>query len=218
MSTKITMSVLEAMNRKNILRDRIDSIIEDATFVTYVQGNSAKIAGMSVSDYENTMKSELQSVQDLMKELAAIETAIIQSNATTQVTITDGKKSMTMSRAEAIGYKKNIAHYKSALLERLSRQLASAKSACDRKNEALEKEADEFIRNLSANNSKDANADKSILEIRKSYIEPRTSKLVDPCKAETVIKKLSDELDFVLTRVDAAIVASNAQTQIEIEF
>lgn len=213
--TEQTMTVNEALAKLKTLNARIEKETRTQKYIDTNCRANTKIDGVSVSDYEKRLKGNLDRVLDLIRLRTAIKQAVSQSNATTSVTIpTEDGKSITMTVAELIEYKTSTIGYLTALRDTLTSQFNKAKRVVDDNNgEALEERMNRFI--ASANGgSKDASAD-AVATLREMYIKSNAYDLIDPNNLYDQIQKLNDRIEFFQSRVDTALVASNATTVIK---
>ncbi|MCP4369761.1 MAG: hypothetical protein GY797_16855, partial [Deltaproteobacteria bacterium] len=122
------MTISRALAELKLLDKRIRGTIEKGTFAGLAQGKKS-ITGYETNDeFIKTAKSSIQSAQDLIKRRQAIKSAIVNSNAKTEVTIADKK----MSVAEAIERKSSI-EYEKLLLQKLKTKYFSAKDDLENK-------------------------------------------------------------------------------------
>lgn len=210
MAKTYEMTVHEALAELKVLAARIDKEINKATFVATNKHSNSKIDGKTIKEYEEGMKADLQSINDLIARRSAIKRAVVLSNAQTEITIKDDKRELKMTVAEAIEYKAVGIAEKQHLLDRITKQFLNAQYVLKSHVESIEKEANEHIRQTFG--SKDNIDVKAMESVKKTYIDANTIDLIDPNKVEDVIKNLSAEIDFFNSKVDAAISVSNATT------
>ena len=208
-----TMTVHQALSTLKILNDRIQKQIRGTVFITTNKHSNDKIAGKSVSDYHESMKSDYESIIARINRRAAIRKALSISNAQTHVTI--GGKSYTV--AEAIEMKKTGMENKRLLVKQMLAQLASATQDCKRANgDELQAKADAYVSGLFANSEK-AKSDEAV-RTREAYIEMNSVDMVDPLDIKSEIDQLNDEIDAFDAEIDAALSVSNALTTISINY
>lgn len=108
--------------------------------------------------------------------------------------------------------------FKSALLNVMERQYASAVAVTEAANSKLSDKADDFIsRNNSGADKSSIDAD-AIKDMRESYIERETMQLVDGINIKKTKEALADEINKFKAEVDAVLSTSNATTEITIEY
>ena len=154
------------------------------------------------------IKSNNQSVVDLIKRRNKVKGAIVTSNATTSVVV--GDESMTV--AEAIERKSSI-EFDKQLLASYKNQLAQSIRRVDMINADVNNRADEMIKTfLSGDSSKISEA----TVLQENMIESQGAKLVDPLNIKKLIEELEERIDNFEANVDLALSTSNAITQLNI--
>lgn len=212
------MTVHEALSELKVLGARIDKEIANASFCLTNKHTNIKIDGKPIEEVKNDIKAGYQKIADLIARRTAIKRAVVLSNANTSITITDSNgKTVTMSVAEAIEYKKVGLEYNERLLNAMTSQYKMATRETQRQNgEALESKANEHIRGLFGGKDKDVDT-KAIEETKRTFIENNTLDLIDPLDCKKEMAHLSDEADFFNSKIDAALSVSNATTVITFE-
>lgn len=108
-----SMSITQALARLKLLRKRIENTIEDGEFIKM----KTKKVPFDIEEFTRHAKASHQSFKDLLTFYNKIKSAIVISNATTNVSI--GGKSYTV--AEAVERKRSI-EFEKDLLERMKLQ------------------------------------------------------------------------------------------------
>ena len=85
--TKETMTVHKALAELKILDARIFNATSGKTFVAAKKVSDKKIGGVLVETLKKDMKSDYQSVTDLIARRTAIKRAVVLSNAKAKVVI-----------------------------------------------------------------------------------------------------------------------------------
>ena len=218
MSTVEKMTVHRALAELKTMDDRIQSAINAPTYVMAVKHSAEKINGMTIKEFQESIKSGYQKVIDLMKRRDAMKRAVVLSNATTKVQI--GDKEYTV--AEAIELKNHGVEYKKMLKQRMTMHYNSARSELDRNSgEAIEKRAEQYVLSVINAQPKDAKMavdSEAMKALRKDYITNNTYDLLDPLDVVKTIENLMDEINEFETEVDASLSVSNAITVIEFEY
>ena len=206
------MTIHEALSELKVLDKRIKQEIAATTFSTSNLHCNAKIYGVSIEEYKNTVKSKYDKITDLIKRRTAIKKAITNSNAVTVVTIGD----VSMTVAEAIEYKRSGIEFKRVLLEKVSKDYNTASLTTMTRNESLTDRATDNIERTYGNKE---NVNKEALEsAREKFIADNTYDMVDPIDSVKIMEKLSDEIDNFMSKVDSTLSVSNALTKIDIEY
>lgn len=212
--TNEKMSIHKALCELKTLDSRIQKSISDATYVFANKHANARVAGMTVSDFCNEMKSNYQSAQDLIARREAIKRAVVMSNATSKVTIGDKEYSV----AEAIEMKNHGIQFLQLLLRKLEKDQRTARRESDENNgDVLERRADSYISNLYGNTDmKTASAE--IKKVREDFIVSQTYEIIDPLGVKGEMEKLEKEINTFMVDIDSALSVSNAITEVEISY
>lgn len=212
--TKEKMTVHEGLSTLKTLNKRIAKEINSCVFVNSNKHSNVKIDGRTIDDYKNEIKSNYQTVTDLIKRREALKRAITLSNATTTVTIAD--KIMTV--AEAIEYKNTGIEFKQQLLNAITEQYTKTKYYVDANNGVtLEDKADNYVQRMFGN--KESGVDNTVIsQAKQQYIDNNTLDIIDPLNVSKIMQELQDEIDLFKSKVDSALSTSNALTMIEFEY
>lgn len=212
--TKEKMTVHEGLSTLKTLNKRIAKEINSCVFVNSNKHSNVKIHGRTIDDYKNEIKSNYQTVTDLIKRREALKRAITLSNATTTVTISD--KIMTV--AEAIEYKNTGIEFKQQLLDAITEQYNKTKYLVDANNGVtLEDKADNYVQRMFGN--KESGVDNTVIsQAKQQYIDNNTLDIIDPLNVSKIMQELRDEIDLFKSKVDSALSTSNALTMIEFEY
>ena len=212
--TKEKMTVHEGLSTLKTLNKRIAKEINSCVFVNSNKHSNVKIDGRTIDDYKNEIKSNYQTVTDLIKRREALKRAITLSNATTTVTIAD--KIMTV--AEAIEYKNTGIEFKRLLCNVISGQYTTVRNYVNDNNGAtLEDKADNYVQRMFGN--KESGVDNAVIsKAKQEYIENNTFDIIDPLNVSKIMQELQNEIDLFESKVDSALSTSNALTMIEFEY
>jgi hypothetical protein len=201
------ISITRALAEVKSLNDRIEKATRQSVFATVIVGGKTT-NGQDLQTATNLLKSNLQSVQDLIARRQAVKAAIIRSNAVTTVTI-NGKE---LTVAEAIERKGSIDKER-ALQAVLQQQLGQVRSVIERNNTQMQGRIDTMIQ---AAVGKDRKATEEELEaISKPYTASNITAPLDPSGLEAVISKMEADINGFLFEVDFALSEANAKTTIE---
>lgn len=209
MLKKITIT--EALNELKLYDAKINKAI-NKEYVGCTKKSSNLVGVKKREDFINNVKSNYQSVTDLIKNRNVMKSAIVKSNATTELEI-NGKK---MTVAEAIE-RKNSIEYEEHLLLELKAQYAKASDKVLKENVKVDNAVDNLLETLIGKES-----DKKVSkEDQEAIVEPYRVKneyeLVDPIGIYEEIEKLENEIDGFKSDVNTKLVLSNAITFIEVE-
>lgn len=213
MATVEKMTIHKALCELKILDSRINNAISSARFCLANKHSNEKVNGVTVEEYQETMKASYNKASDLIRRREAIKRAVVLSNAKTIVKI--GGKEYTV--AEAIEMNNHGIDLKLQLKNAMKRQYDSAMTAIISKNSVVDDKATEYVVGLfGQKESKTANEEYE--KARKSYIEANTMELIDPVNILEKIEALEVEIADFTTEVDSALSVSNALTEITVEY
>lgn len=208
------MTIHQALVELKTLDKRIESVIREGEWVVANKHSNGKIGGVDLKEFVETVKARHQKVTSLIARAEAIKRAVVNSNAVTKVTIA-GKE---YTVAEAIEMKNNGIERLHALVQRLSSDYATAKSAADRANGTeLERRADDYVRTMIGNTDVKGMTDE-VKRLRDEFIKAQTMELVDPIGVLKQIEDLNEQINSFEVNVDSALSVSNALTNIEISY
>ena len=211
------MTVHKALAELKIIDDRTHKAMDGVPFVEVYKNGTDKICGIGIKDYSDSIKSNYQKVDDLIKRRIAMKRAVVMSNATTKVKVGDAECYV----AEAIEMKNHGMDGKKALRAELTRQYNYATYTLNENSgKNLEDKAEQYILSVlrAQGETTEKVDDKQIQALRESYIENNTFEMLDPIGIASVIEKLDKEITEFETEIDAALSVSNALTVIEFEY
>lgn len=208
------MSITRALSELKLLEGRISSSIRNLNVIAIgkkswntVKGNGDKSKELFIKDAQ----SSFDSVVSLINRRAKIKSAIVLSNANTEIKI--GNKTLTV--AEAIE-RKNFIIYEQQFLQELKSQWAKAVHLLDMENNEVQEKLNRMIEAMTGkDNMKDIAVQSN--DLTKGFLEKNIYELVDPVKLEQKIANLETEINLFLHEVDYALSESNAITKITIE-
>lgn len=213
MATVEKMTIHKALCELKILDSRINNAISSARFCLANKHSNEKVNGVTVEEYQETMKASYNKASDLIRRREAIKRAVVLSNAKTIVKI--GGKEYTV--AEAIEMNNHGIDLKLQLKNAMKKQYDSAMTAIISKNSVVDDKATEYVVGLfGQKESKTANEEYE--KARKSYIEANTMELIDPVNILEKIEALEVDIADFTTEVDSALSVSNALTEITVEY
>lgn len=213
MATVEKMTIHKALCELKILDSRINNAISSARFCLANKHSNEKVNGVTVEEYQETMKASYNKASDLIRRREAIKRAVVLSNAKTIVKI--GGKEYTV--AEAIEMNNHGIDLKLQLKNAMKKQYDSAMTTIISKNSVVDDKATEYVVGLfGQKESKTANEEYE--KVRKSYIEANTMELIDPVNILEKIEALEVEIADFTTEVDSALSVSNALTEITVEY
>ena len=206
---KEKMLVTKALNELKLLDARINRAIVDGGFVAAAKTAEKKVTpSVTKEEFTSSAISSYQSVLDLIERRSKIKSAIVASNATTEVEVAGEK----MTVAEAIERKTSI-DYETKLLRVLKTQFGNAKSTAVTQNVLLEDRIDKYIEAMLGKEAKSKKDD--FTEMIEPIRAANEYSLVDPLKIEEKINTLSERIENFNSEVDAVLQVSNCVTWIE---
>ena len=207
------ISITEALNELKLYDSKIMKAITNAKLVGAAKKSADKVGVVTKEDFEERAKASYQSVTDLIANRNTLKSAIVKSNAVTEVTI-NGK---TMTVAEAIE-RKNSIDYDVTLLNEMKKQYVTATDTVNKENKKVDNKVDELISTLVGKDS-DKKIDKEAVEaIETPYRQKNEFELIDPIGIFDEMLKLETDIDGFQSNCDTALVLSNATNFIEIDF
>ena len=212
--TKEEMTVHKALCDIKLLNKKIFKEISEIKIVVANKSTNNKVDGQTLEEFKQSIKSDYQSINSNIDRYKALTRAVAQSNAVTKIIVNGSEYTV----AEAIAIKNKLIPIKQQLLDRILYVYNKENSLVKEKNERLEYEADEFVRDKDLKKEDSKNLAETILKTRNDYYNTRKYELVDPLKVNNITKELKDEIDNFLLDIDSALSVSNANTLITIEY
>ena len=193
------------------LDDRINkgiSNIEKFVISNKKKENSVLNGTYTKNDYIEKIKSEWQSLNDLMELRKEIKSAIVISNATTKVVVA-GKE---YTVADAIERKNSILKYENNIIKKMNEVYNLVLTATDLKNKLVEENACNLFGQQINNKKDEVNRVKMI----NTYVDLNKWELVDPINLKELKETLNKEVQDFLSEIDSVLTESNAITIIDI--
>ncbi|HDK7314264.1 TPA: hypothetical protein PTV97_003400 [Clostridium botulinum] len=203
------ISITRALAELKLLDSRINNKIGDVVFIADKKKSSKKINNTYTEDeFDNIVKAEYQSINDLITRRKSIKSKIVESNAKTMVDIAGEK----MTVADAIERKSSI-EYEKDLLDTMKRQLARINHRVTEANEKMEMNLD---RQLEAMMNSDGKKTDGMKKFSEEYREQNGYEVIDPLKLNKLIKQLEEKIENFEMNVDFVLSESNSKNTIEI--
>ena len=188
-----------------LLRKRLGTALEDAKFVTMVTKKSMVDRGR----FETQSRASMQSYRDLLERYYKIKSAIVRSNAVTEVVVAG----RTYSMAEAVERKRSIEQERN-LLTVMMNQHAVTTAEYERHCAAEQARVD---RMLAVELGKDS---KTNIEVVKSLTEAilteNRAEVLDPLNIAALIGETKKSIEEFETNVDWVLSESNGKTIITV--
>lgn len=207
------ISITEALNELKLYDLKINKAINNGVFIGAAKKSSNMIGALSKDTFQKNAKASYQSVTDLIANRNTLKSAIVKSNAVTNVTI-NGK---VMTVAEAIERKNSIS-YDILLLNEIKEQYSTAKAIVEKENKRVDIKVDELLTTLIGKDSDKKVSPEDQEAIEKPYRSKNEYELVDNLDIYSKIQDLQADIDGFTNEVDTRLVLSNATTFIEVDF
>jgi len=204
------MTVTKALSELKLLDKRIHRSIDENDFIGYTVGKNKKVNHTDIGEFVENVESKYESTKDLITRRNKVKSAIVTSNAVTEVEIAGENYTV----AEAIERKTSI-EYEHSLLNGMKRGLSLASMEVDKINEQVKHKMDDLLDSMFSNENKKNN--QGMQEFIDSYNNENQAKLVDPLEIKKEIEKLETSIEDFLAEVDEVLSVSNATTIITID-
>lgn len=211
MGTTQTMSIHAALGELKKINQRLNSKSLLLIGAKKISNNKVASTDYTKEEFETKVAAELQSYMDEVKRYNRIKSAVVLSNATTELMI--GSQKMTV--AEAIETKTTI-QYKKDLLARMKVKKRDVYSTVQMYNEKVENNLDAQLLGLGVKDKNSSIAD-NLSAFMDQYRAQNAWEIIDPLKLNERIEELENEILEFETNVDIALSQSNALTNITIE-
>lgn len=207
------ISITEALNELKLYDSKINKAIANAKLAGATKKSSDKVGVVEKAEFEERAKASYQSVTDLIANRNALKSAIVKSNAITEVTI-NGK---TMTVAEAIE-RKNSIDYDVTLLNEMKKQYVTVTDTVNKENKKVDNKVDELLSTLIGKDSDKKISREDQEAIERPYREKNEYEFIDPIGIYDKMLELEADIDGFQSNCDTALVLSNATNFIEIDF
>lgn len=214
--TKISLT--RALSELKSLDLAITSKISGAMFVSTSKGQSKKPTNPAFQDeqaIESRIKSDRQSITDLIARRSKIRSAVQNANISTLFMF----KGKQMSISEAIDYKKVI-DFNILLVTQMRHQLNSVTREINTSRSKVDEDIAASINRILGSESKTKAAIENNADLIKSASTAIENQhlvnIVDPLNLQLEITKLSDEIENTKVELDFTLSEINAKTEIEI--
>lgn len=204
------MTIHRALTELKTLDSRIAKATNEAVVVLANRKANDKINGITLEEYKKAMQASHDKVVSLINYRNRLKSAIVQSNAITEVTVAGEK----MTVAQAIERKDSIQHDETYLYN-LQRQYREAINKVARENDSLPAKLETYLVNILG--SKDKQLEEEVKLHTDTFMKRNEFELVDPINVVKLIEELETRINEFKSEVDAILSESNATTFIEIE-
>ena len=215
------MLVTQALDERDLLVKKIADKIAKASFVDTMKPNEEKVYAKRISkeDYAKEAESSYQQIMDLIERFQKIDSAIVASNAQTEVTTSYGTFTVAgaislRSRLRGLGAYEDDADFEGNLQQKMQAEYNERVRFCDNKNSQLQATAEDMRLSILGRDSK--TKDDKPLSVVEAYVKENTTELVDPLDVKKKLEALEEKRSTLLTELDTQIKVSNATTFIEV--
>jgi hypothetical protein len=205
------MSITRGLAELKLLDSRIRRAMSNTKFVASNKKSAKNVGGMMTKEEFNKLAvADYTSILDLIERRKQLKSAIVESNAKTEVIISE----CVYTVADAIERKNNI-EYEKTLLNIMRSQVNSAKVDMITKNNAVDANLDRMLETmLGKDNVKASDKDTNVISIQ--YREDNEYEILDPLNIEKKIRELETEIENFESEVDYVLSESNTITKIVI--
>lgn len=221
--TTETMTIHEALSELKMLDKRIRGKISTTSFAVTHKAAVKKIDGKTIEEISANIKSDYNSICDLLKRRVAIKNAVVLSNAGAGDNVTrdiniDGKD---YTLAEIIDMKNCVLPLVETLLNFMTKCKNSKDEGLLYNERDLQADADEYAVKYAGNyiNKNDKGVDDATLQkCKENFKADHTVEVIDPLKIDTKVEAISKWIDEFTSKVDGKISVHNATTTISVEY
>lgn len=207
------MLVAQALDERDLLKKKIIDKISNCKFVTVCKEKDENINSTPIDKIAEDIKSDWQSIRDMIDRYDRINRAIILSNAQTIIKFKDGTE---MTKAEAISLKSSKKTYNFDL--QIIRDATTAYNESIRKAAFIEQQQNQSREQhiTSMLNGTDKKVlDEDSIKIIDGFVKPFAPKWIDPLNIKEEIDKLTEKVNAFNSEVETLLKVSNATTEIE---
>lgn len=206
----VKMSVHRALGELKTYDDKISKAIHEKFIISNKKSNE-KIGSKSIVEYSNELKGNLKKVKDLIENRKRLKSAIVMSNANTNVTIGNNHYCI----AEAIE-RKNFISTEEAILSEIKRQYTKEMGKLETENNLLPQKLETYLSSILGD--KTQRKVEEVEQYSKAFENKHMYELIDPNNISDYIKQLEESITQFKTEVDYILSESNATTFIEVDF
>ena len=211
MADKRKISVTQGLVELKTLDSRIMKAIDNCSFIGAKKKSSDKVGHFKEENFVENVKADYQSVNDLITNRATLKSAIVQSNAITNVEI----GGVTYTVAQAIERKSSIV-YDKTLLVAMKQQYKKVTDQVFKENSKVDAQVENMLLTYLGKDT-DKKLNENDLElITTPFREKNEWSLVDPLNLYEKIQELEKSITDFESEVDTQLSISNAVTFIEV--
>lgn len=205
MSTTNQISVSQALAELKLLRKRVENAIKQSNLIVLKKKRDL----LDVGRFSTEAAASYQSYKDLLARYNAIKAAIVQSNASTSVSIAG----ITYTVADAVERKKTISLEKD-MLRRMQHQFEMVNNDYVTHANAENVRVERLIQ---TELGKDAKTNVEVItQLSETFLAQNKAEIVDPLNLAKEIAALNKSIEEFETKVDWVLSESNGKTTINI--
>lgn len=206
--------VINALNERDLLRDRIFQQIGKMRFVDYKKQCEERTAEMLMEEkaFCEKVKSDFQSFQDLIRNYDEIDAAIAQKQ---RLKVSSERENIR--RTPLFDDSRTIkGDFETEAIQLMQNQMVEVMEKVKKAQTSLEASAEE-MRNSILGSDKAKN-DAASMAVVDEYLKTNRYKLVDPLNLTEKLAQMKTDRDALYSELDTAIKISNATTKIQVNF
>lgn len=206
--------VINALNERDLLRDRIFQQIGKMRFVDYKKQCEERTAEMLMEEkaFCEKVKSDFQSFQDLIRNYDEIDAAIAQKQ---RLKVSSERENSR--RTPLFDASRTIkGDFETEAIQLMQNQMVEVMEKVKKAQTSLEASAEE-MRNSILGSDK-AKKDAASMAVVDEYLKTNRYKLVDPLNLTEKLAQMKTDRDALYSELDTAIKISNATTKIQVNF
>ena len=206
--------VINALNERDLLRDRIFQQIGKMRFVDYKKQCEERTAEMLMEEkaFCEKVKSDFQSFQDLIRNYDEIDAAIAQKQ---RLKVSSERENIR--RTPLFDDSRTIkGDFETEAIQLMQNQMVEVMEKVKKAQTSLEASAEE-MRNSILGSDK-AKKDAASMAVVDEYLKTNRYKLVDPLNLTEKLAQMKTDRDALYSELDTAIKSSNATTKIQVNF
>lgn len=215
MANQVTVTVTRALARAKIIKDLLEDLKKEC-FVGYVR--SSEKNGEMAQQYQRNSQANIDEYKSLVKEYAAIKTAIHQFNDTKTVTVL-GLPEMTVA---AILVEKSILQDRRDILNTIRDQYSDALHQQQRANITIDNEVSAYLANQEKQFGDTAGSKEAIDQLVKTYREAkekeRSLDIVSGFNHAEFTEKESEFINSFMNEIDTILSEINATNTISYSY
>ena len=203
------ISLTRLLNEIKVTDAKINSTVRGKSFIANGVGSKLPTGYSSKDELETQLKSNFQSVKDLLIHRSKLKSLLVNANATTTVVVAGE----TLTIAQAIERKRTIALEKE-FLHALNQQFTSISNAVTNHNTKVDQQIDTQLQALFGKDRKVSTEEAEAVSV--PYRKQNEAIVIDPLNLRVEIEKLQNFITQFESEVDFILSEANARTLVEV--